>query len=333
MIVINRAILHILDLKAGVTVFSEQELNLKSESVVTFLTKHIERSLNDSNLNTGAFFENSVFKQHLDTYTTSKQDFIEFSTYISNLIYSISSKSDDQGSLDLIICDFNEDENRIIGILECRNRLGYVHQVIKDENKIKNDIINHYAILPNLSQKLDRCAFINLDTLNIKFIDKKTYIDGKDVFIIPDVVLGCNSSISSKDMFKLVSSITRKVAEDNGKSSAIAISKAKNYILENTEVSNKLEPIELGKQVFETSEAMQEEFIKEVESVGLPKTVNIDKAFMMRTGKNHKIKTDTGIEITFPVSYFENKEYIEFINNPNGTLSIELKNIGKIINK
>ena len=55
--------------------------------------------------------------------------------------------------------------------------------------------------------------------------------------------------------------------------------------------------------------------------------------FAVKTGRNHKIKTDTGIEITFPADLFQNTEYIEFINNPDGTISIELKNIGKIINQ
>lgn len=46
-----------------------------------------------------------------------------------------------------------------------------------------------------------------------------------------------------------------------------------------------------------------------------------------------KIKTDTGIEITIPSDFFDNSEYIEFINNPNGTISISIKNVGKIINR
>ena len=52
-----------------------------------------------------------------------------------------------------------------------------------------------------------------------------------------------------------------------------------------------------------------------------------------KAGRSHKIKTDTGIEITFPSEYIENTDFIRFINNPDGTLSIELKNIGKIVNK
>ena len=55
--------------------------------------------------------------------------------------------------------------------------------------------------------------------------------------------------------------------------------------------------------------------------------------YAQKAGRSHKIKTDTGIEITFPSEYIENTDFIQFINNPDGTLSIELKNIGKIVNK
>ena len=49
--------------------------------------------------------------------------------------------------------------------------------------------------------------------------------------------------------------------------------------------------------------------------------------------RNHKIRTDTGIEISFPAEMGSNSEYIEFVNEPNGLISIELKNIGSIENR
>lgn len=49
--------------------------------------------------------------------------------------------------------------------------------------------------------------------------------------------------------------------------------------------------------------------------------------------KNQKIRTDTGIELSFPTAYFENPDKIEFINNPDGTISIEIKHVGKITNR
>ena len=46
--------------------------------------------------------------------------------------------------------------------------------------------------------------------------------------------------------------------------------------------------------------------------------------------RNQKIRTDTGIVITFPAEMGGNSDYIEFVNAPNGLISIELKNIGSI---
>jgi hypothetical protein len=89
----------------------------------------------------------------------------------------------------------------------------------------------------------------------------------------------------------------------------------------------------MGAELFSGSEQMEREFEKQVNDKQLPKNIKLEKNFAIRTGKNHKIKTDTGIEISFPVEYFENPNFIEFVNNPNGTISIEVKNIGKITNK
>ncbi|SMD03295.1 nucleoid-associated protein [Sporomusa malonica] len=332
-ITINKAILHILDFNSGVTVFSEQELDTQSNSVVTFLSKHIEKSYNDQNSKTGTFYPNSKFKVQIEDYLAGTLDFTSFSVYVAELMVESISQSDVLDSTDLLVCDFNIDSNRVIALLKCSNKIGFIHQVVHDNEKIKNDIINHYAILPSLSQKIDEYAFIDADSLNIRFIDKKRSINGNDAYIIADNILECSSLISPKDTLQLVNTITRMVAENHGKSTVEAVSKTKNYIVENTGVTEYLNPVELSKEVFSASPIMQEEFMREVKTAGIPEIVKIDKEFAIKKGKSHKIKTDTGIEITFPVDYFQNKEYIEFINNPDGTLSIELRNIGKITNK
>lgn len=78
---------------------------------------------------------------------------------------------------------------------------------------------------------------------------------------------------------------------------------------------------------------MEKQFDEQIAQAGLPDSVGVQKEFAQRTGRTHKIKTDTGIEIIFPSEYVENSDFIQFINNPDGTISIELKNIAKIENK
>jgi len=333
LITINKAILHILDFNSNVTVFSEKELDIGNNSVWTFLSKHIEKTYKELSSKTGAFHPESKFKDRISDYVINGHDFIAFSTAIAAAMHESISQSDKLDSTDLLIIDFSIDDIRLLAILKCDNKVGFTHQVISEDDKIKNEIINHYAILPNVSQKIDEYAFIELDSLKIKFNEKKRSVNGHDAFILSEIILECSSTISPKDTISLVKSITREIAENHGKSSVEALAKVKTHIAENAEISESLDMTELGREVFNSSPLMQQEYMQELKSSGIPDTVKLDRDFAVKSGKNHKIKTDTGIEITFPVDYFQNKDYIEFVNNADGTISIELKNIGKITNK
>ena len=333
MITINKAILHILDFNSNITVFSEKELNIGNTSVETFLTKHLEKIQNDQNGKVGAFSQESNFKKQLLSYGAGSLSFLDFSMQVANVMYSIIAKSDKPDSTDLLFCDINADSERFVAILKCDNKVGFTHQVIRDNDGVRNDIINHYAIMPTITQKIDEYALIDLSSADIKFSNKKRSIDGQENYIFADNILECSSGISPKETISSVNTIAGKVAENHGQSSVKAVSKAKNYVRDNTEISDYLNPIELGEEISAGSQIMQQEYAEEVKRAGMADNIKIDKSFALKAGKSHKIRTDTGIEITIPVDYFQNTDFIEFVNNPDGTLSIELKNIGKLINK
>ena len=65
----------------------------------------------------------------------------------------------------------------------------------------------------------------------------------------------------------------------------------------------------------------------------LPEHAPVERAVAKRVTRNHKIRTDTGIESTFPAEYAQNPKFIEFTSTSNGLIRIELKNIGSIENK
>lgn len=329
---INKGILHIFDFNSNVCVFSQRELDFSNDANRSFIEKHIERVQLDAGQKHGDFLQDSAFRDHMEKYNQGKINFVEFSTLIGDMLYEQISKSEKLDSTDFLVVDFMSDDTPYIALLLMANKVAYTHEVINDSGVVYNEIIRHHAILPNTTQKADSFAIINRKDLSIGFVDKKQRIDGKDIFVLPDVILQCTSIISSKEAVKLVSKITTKIAEDHGANPAIAVSKAKNYLVENAEVSSSFSPVDLGREVFADSGIMQNEFESEIAEVKLPGEVKLEKSLAIRAGQKHKIKTDTGIEITIPANYFENNDYIEFINNPDGTISIELKNIGKIIN-
>jgi hypothetical protein len=333
MIGINRAILHILDFNSNLTVFSEQELALGDGSVAPYLMKHLERSFCDAALKPGTFNQSSALKADLAAYVAGEISFVQLSTKIAGALYQAIAQSDNLVSADVLVCDISVNGERVIAILKCNNRVGFTHQVVQGEAGICNSIIHHYAILPSLAHKLDEYAFVWVESGEIRFVDKKCSIGGSDVYILPEVVLDCSSRVSQKDTIAMVTSITRKVAESHGENPAMAVSRAKTRIIENAEVSDYLDPQELGSAVFADSPLMRQQYRQEIEQAGLGESVKIDRGLAVRTGRTQKLKTDTGIEISIPVDYFQNTEYVEFINNPNGTLSIALKNIGKLVDK
>lgn len=330
---INHLILHVLDFVSGICVFSQKEHPLDKTVVNDFIIKHLSHAKSDFKANSGIFRKNSLIMPLISNVEVTSDSFISVSCKIADLFFQYLSNSDNHGVIDFIVVDFSLDNESFLAILIMDSKTAFTHQVINDDGVVRNIIIQHQSILPSVTQKIDSYAVINKQTKEIVFSDKRRYIDGKDVFVLRDCILQCSAVASGKDVINTVSSIVTKVAERHGKNSAVALSKAKSYILENAEVTDILTPAEIGQEVFSDSEELQYDYNELAQEAHLPQKIKLEKKIAFRTGKHHKIRTDTGIELIIPTEYFENSRFIEFINNPDGTISIALKNIGKIINK
>lgn len=332
MIIINKAILHILDFNSGITVFSDEELTIEN-SVETFLLKHIEKSLSDQNAKNGIFYKDSSFKVKISSYIKEEISFIDFSKYIVETVSKAITHSEEMESADLLVCDIQIEGIRNLVIFKCNNHIGFVHQVIQTEAGIKNDIINHHAIMPGLSQKIDEFAFVNLETQQISFSAKKYTLDGNNIYILPEILLECTSSPSPKEIIKTVSQTAKKIADDYGQDNIVAATAVKTFITENVQNTNQLDPLEIGREVFKDNLAMQADYDRQIKETGFTGPVIVDQESILKKMKNHKLKTDTGIELTIPLDYFNNTDYVEFNNNTDGSISIVLKHILNISNR
>ena len=311
---LKRAIVHILDANSGVSVYSEEELDVTDASINSFITKHIEKVFEDASMRNAEFSENSGFKYHLAEYIKDENYFITMSKFIAQRVYEGVTQSDKPDSSDLIVCDCMINERPLLAVLKCENKIGYTHQVLQDDGKVKNQIINHYAILPTTSQKIAECAFIFEDDFSIKYLGKKRKIDGETTDLIADVLLECIYDISSRESVNAVCKIAKKVTEENGGDTIETLSKMKEYITD-------------GKP------GMKSEFIDKIEKANVPQKVEVNSYVTKKLASNVKIVTDIGVEVIFPAEYYQNNEYIEFINNDDGTISIQINNIGEVINK
>ncbi|MBE6075382.1 MAG: nucleoid-associated protein [Selenomonas ruminantium] len=332
MIIIDKAILHILDFNSGMTVYSDEELTVK-DSIETFLYKHIEKSWGSQDAKPGTFYDDSAFQQKLNDYLSGEMSFVPFSKEITHTLEEAFTHAEEMASADVIVADVRIDDQRQIVVFKSNSHIGYTHQVNQTENGIKNEIINHYSIMPSLTQKMEEFAFVNTETKAVSVCAKKYTIDGNSIQVFPEILLECSLTPSPKEAIKNLSKTAAKVAEAYGQDKVATEAAVKSYVAENMQASDELDLVEAGKEIFKENPSMQADFDTAIKDAGFTEPVKMDQEATLKKMCKHKLKTDTGIELTIPTDYFDNTEFVEFNNNDDGTLSITLKHISNIINR
>ena len=85
MILIDKAILHILDFNSGVTVYSDEPLTV-ADNIETYLWKHIEKAWGSQEAKPGVFFDDSAFRQKFEAYKSGELDFVALSKEIGKTL-------------------------------------------------------------------------------------------------------------------------------------------------------------------------------------------------------------------------------------------------------
>ena len=111
--------------------------------------------------------------------------------------------------------------------------------------------------------------------------------------------------------------------------------KAKSVIHKELEEQGEISIPEVASKVFEAKADLREKFKEKIEKYNIkedetikPVNENTKKKF-----SKQQLMTDTGIEIKIPMEQYNSTDSIEFITNEDGTISVLIKNIGKITSK
>lgn len=331
---IEKAVLHILDNNVGIPVLSDKELEPDNE-INSFLEKHIEKLLNDSNLKEAKFIEDSNSMSDLCRHLAGNAGhFLQTSIYTAQRLFDIMTKNVDIVPADLICCLFNYDGQPYFGILKLNYKTGFTHYVENVEEGNVNTIIRYRTLLPSDSQKVDECAFINLNSFGIKLIEKAYEINGEKEFYLSRLFLICSTNLSDNEKLKIIDKVTQKINKKFFDEDFNNIAKLKKVVSESLEETSSIELNTIADEVFENNLEIKSEYIAEIQKAGLDeKSISVPQKLAERKYRTSKIKTDTGVEINFPSSYYNDKDKLEFINNQDGTVSILIKNVNKITNK
>lgn len=332
---LKNAILHILDANSGVNVYSDETLDIEDAEINTFITKHIEKIHEAEILRPAEFKESSGFKGMLSMYKSQSISFIELSKTIASRMENAVKSTEEPKSCDCIVAEYSCDEDSFIAVLKCDNKVGITHNVVQANGTVMNKIINHYAILPSVSQRIAESAFIRMSDFEVRYASKKYKVEGETTDLFADLILECEFGYSTRECANSVKRIVRKVAIENGADTVDAMARMKEYVTEHIK-NNEFDYVDtnaVAEKVFAGRPSVKEEFVGRMEKAGVPQMVEVNKYITKKMTANVKLSTDIGVELSFPPEYYKNPDYIEIITNEDGTISIKINNITELTDR
>ena len=327
---IRKMILHILDSTTGEPVLSDDVLEAGAE-LQEFIREHIAKIFAGDDSKKCEFHkQESEIYGLLNDY--DDENFVPISKDIASYLYGIMNANIDIPSADLFVVRFTSDSLEYLAILKMNYKAMYTHRSIPENNFVRNEIFRYKELLPAESQKLAEACVIRLNDLAIWLVEKKAEINGKKEDYFSELFLKCKTRLSDKKKLKLVEKAIESVNieaydeldryEPNMKAKAIIheeLDKNGGFVVE-----------DIGDLVFKDREDLRTAYQEKVEKFDLVKEEILPQS--ERTTKRFErqsLVTDTGIEIKIPMDQYENGN-VEFITNNDGSISLVIKNIGKL---
>jgi hypothetical protein len=353
MMSIRHAILHAFDFDTGSMFLSDHELDMDEKLVKSYVRRHLRRCLVSEQNMHGEFSSGSGFAEEMRLYLASQTSFIELSKQIATFFWETLRTCDDLVQADLLVADFEQSgekptsdasdeelerafdgkpERRFAIVLLPRSQT-FMHSIEHPSGGAFNEIVRHDATLPNPSGKVDTYALVDCETLAIDFRDKARTIAEAEVWVIQNMLLQCSREPSSHEVIKTVERIVEQVAELGDGNVAEAVSRAKACVAHSAEVDERVMPEQIGRQVFADEPRLQEHYEEAAQEAQLPEEVYVRRAVARRLTKSHHIRTDTGIDVTYPSEYSSSPEHLMFQREEDGSISIIIRNVRSIENR
>ncbi len=327
---IKNVIVHILDSTIGMPVLSDTQLEYGSE-VADFLKEHIAKIGSGDDAKECRFYEKESEIFHiLEEY--ADDDFVAISKDIASILYEIMNSNIDIPPADLMVVRFRWDDREYLALLKMNYKSQYTHRTmaIEDGGGNSNEIIRHKSILPSESQRLSEAAIICLEDLSLRVIEKKYEVNGEKTNYFSYLFLKCSAHLSHKSKLSIVSKAVESVQRE-GFDETQCFEKqmrAKSIIQEEIEEKGGFVVEELADRIFDQEPELKIAFQDKMEKYDMVKEeIQPQSENTVRKYMSQHLYTDTGIEIKIPMEQYKNPGSVEFITNPDGTVSVLIKNI------
>ena len=329
--IIKHVILHVLDKNSGNLIASQNELDLNQPNLHEYIEKLIEK-FGNSDYKVGQLTDNDAIGAIVSDNDT--RSFSEKATFLAEQLFDIISPSESIPAGDLLVVEFSEGEDDFFGILKLNFTPRYTHAVEYQDDKLINNLVLNQAVLPAATQTVDEGVIINLMSGTYRLIEKRYLIDGHRVNYFSEKFLQLSPENSTKDNIQVIKQAVKSVAGKFDLPEHEVLADTQNSIFETVQDDGEINTAAIAESVFNGNTSAQQAYQEIIDNkhlntdISVPNTEKIEKKYRLQ-----RFKLDSGIEISIPMDIYQDKNKVEFINKPDGTMSLVIKDIESVINK
>ena len=325
-IIIHQAILHVLDTTLDAPVLSGGGMELTAEKTA-YLQNHIEKLLASDEIRQCRPLPDSAFRNELE----HNQDFIDLSCRIAGVLFDYMHAHTTIPGADLAVVDFTRDGVPWLGILKLNYKNGYTHYTETVEGAPVNSIIQQRACLPTQSGKVEEGALVNLTDYSMRLLEKKYDIDGHKEFYLSSVVFQYTQAEPEKKKLQAIQEAAVQAVQENYTDqphveAQVAMLIANQAADNDNQVSVEQVRQQLAEE-YPLAAVPFDDYVEKsevLEEAAAPVTVTPAR---IRRMESRSIRTANGIEVKIPTELLNSDSELEFLHDPDGSVSLLIKNV------
>ncbi len=325
-IIIHQAILHVLDTTLDAPVLSGGGMELTAEKTA-YLQNHIEKLLASDEIRQCRPLPDSAFRNELE----HNQDFIDLSCRIAGVLFDYMHAHTTIPGADLAVVDFTRDGAPWLGILKLNYKNGYTHYTESVDGAPVNSIIQQRACLPTQSGKVEEGALVNLTDYSMRLLEKKYDIDGHKEFYLSSVVFQYTQAEPEKKKLQAIQEAAVQAVQENYAETPHVEAQVAMMIANQAADNDNQVSIQQVRQQLEEEYPLAavpfDDYVEKsdiIDSAAQPVTVTPAR---IRRMESRSIRTANGIEVKIPTELLNSDSELEFLHDPDGSVSLLIKNV------
>ena len=324
-IIIHQAILHVLDTTLDAPVLSGGGMELTAEKTA-YLQNHIEKLLASDEIRQCRPLPDSAFRNELE----HNQDFIDLSCRIAGVLFDYMHAHTTIPGADLAVVDFTRDGAPWLGILKLNYKNGYTHYT-ESVDGAPVSIIQQRACLPTQSGKVEEGALVNLTDYSMRLLEKKYDIDGHKEFYLSSVVFQYTQAEPEKKKLQAIQEAAAQAVKDAYEDEPHADAQVAMLIANQAADNDNQVSVEQVRQQLAEEYPLAavpfDDYVEKsevLEEAAAPVTVTPAR---IRRMESRSIRTANGIEVKIPTELLNSDSELEFLHDPDGSVSLLIKNV------